>query len=112
MVFMRVRYPGQIGIWRDGDVGFCGERKTPATLVGGAHSWTDMHSFVLLDCGSLSNWLHSPLHSTPSHVTDPRCSFYKPSALRVQGTAETVRMQLFTIRWLCSVIIALVDETS
>ena len=35
----------------------------------------------------LFNMLHSPFHSTPSHVTDLRCSFYKPFALRVQGTA-------------------------
>lgn len=54
-------------------------------------------SFLLLDCRRLSNSLHSLLHSILSHVTDPRCSFYKPYALRVRGTAETALILLFNI---------------
>ena len=54
-------------------------------------------SFLLLDCRRFSYLLHSLFHSIPSHVTDPRCSFYKPYALRVQGTAETALMLLFNV---------------
>ena len=59
--------------------------------------WNDLHCFLLPGSCSLCNRLSSLFHSTLSHVTDPRCSFYKPCALRVQGTAETVRLQLFKV---------------
>ena len=55
------------------------------------------HSFLLLDCRRFSYLLHSLFHSIPSHVTDPRCSFYKPYALLVQGIAQTALMLLFNV---------------